>query len=320
MLLDAGIPLPGAWRYLADGRAAEPSGPVRGTALARTVLQAAATAAHEARPIGTAVVEAVNSATASRRGSMPGSLRRVARASSVAASEADAWRTVAAALLLTAQFGAPLGPALRELSLSLRSVAGLLRARTAAMAGPKLTARVITVLPFAGLLLAAALGTDVLGALSSPLGLTGVLAGAALIAVAAAWSRWLLWRSVPTDWMPGAVLDLMALAVAGGASVPAARAAVLATATDLGLPTARDLPALDRIVALAAAAGVPLTGLLRAEAEQRRREERSVAELAGETLAITLLLPLGVCVLPAFLLLAVAPILIAVVSSTVPSL
>jgi tight adherence protein B len=45
-----------------------------------------------------------------------------------------------------------------------------------------------------------------------------------------------------------------------------------------------------------------------------------VGERKAATLAVTLMLPLGLCILPAFMVLGVAPLLIAVISSTVTGL
>jgi tight adherence protein B len=65
---------------------------------------------------------------------------------------------------------------------------------------------------------------------------------------------------------------------------------------------------------------VPAAALLRSEAEEARREARSAGQAAAARLAVTLMLPLGLCILPAFMLLGVAPLLIAIVGSTVSML
>ena len=56
--------------------------------------------------------------------------------------------------------------------------------------------------------------------------------------------------------------------------------------------------------------------LLRSEADERRRAARSLAARRAAELETRLLLPLGLCVLPAFVLIGVAPIALAIVSST----
>ena len=64
------------------------------------------------------------------------------------------------------------------------------------------------------------------------------------------------------------------------------------------------------------AAGVPAAALLHAEAEERRRIARADGQRRAVELGTRLLLPLGVCILPAFIALGVAPIVVSIVSST----
>ena len=73
----------------------------------------------------------------------------------------------------------------------------------------------------------------------------------------------------------------------------------------------------DAVLAFARAAGVPAVVLLRSEADGRRRTARAIAARRAAELETRMLLPLGLCVLPAFVLLGVVPIALAIVSSTV---
>jgi tight adherence protein B len=77
---------------------------------------------------------------------------------------------------------------------------------------------------------------------------------------------------------------------------------------------------LERILGLASRAGAPAVDLLRSEAEQARRDARIDGKRAAASLAVRLMLPLGICVLPSFMLLGVAPVILSIVSSTVSSL
>ncbi|QHC58026.1 hypothetical protein [Rathayibacter sp. VKM Ac-2760] len=76
------------------------------------------------------------------------------------------------------------------------------------------------------------------------------------------------------------------------------------------------LAAAEPVLALSSAAGVPAGRLLRSEAALARVRAASEARERAARLGVTLLLPLGVCVLPAFLLLGVAPMMISVLLST----
>ena len=66
---------------------------------------------------------------------------------------------------------------------------------------------------------------------------------------------------------------------------------------------------------LSRTAGVPAVELLRASAALARHRARVDGRLRAARLSSRLLLPLGVCTLPAFLLLGVAPMLLSVMST-----
>jgi tight adherence protein B len=70
------------------------------------------------------------------------------------------------------------------------------------------------------------------------------------------------------------------------------------------------------VLRIAERAGAPAIELLAAEARQERRTARAMGRRRAELLAVRLLLPLGVCVLPAFVLLGVVPVILAMLSST----
>jgi tight adherence protein B len=82
-------------------------------------------------------------------------------------------------------------------------------------------------------------------------------------------------------------------------------------------PSTDDAAAVEAVLALSRRAGVPAAELLRSEAEEARRAARADAAAKASVLAVRLMLPLGLCVLPAFMLLGVAPLLLAVITSTI---
>jgi tight adherence protein B len=69
------------------------------------------------------------------------------------------------------------------------------------------------------------------------------------------------------------------------------------------------------VLTLARSAGIPAVELLRASAALARHRARVDGRLRAARLSSRLLLPLGVCTLPAFLLLGVAPMMLGVLSS-----
>src|SRR5690606_33836889 len=110
------------------------------------------------------------------------------------------------------------------------------------------------------------------------------------------------------------VEELTAVAMTGGASARRARELVERELQRHGVVA--DGSAAEAALALAEASGAPAAELLRAEAEERRRAAISQARERAEGLAVRLMLPLGVCVLPAFIAVGIVPMMAAVVGST----
>ena len=286
VLLAAGVAPASSWRYLAE----QPDGP-------------AASVVHDVASSRSAVSVAIVSA-----------LGRSSR------DDAAAWRGLAAAWQVATDAGAPLAPTLHDLAASLRSLAQVQRELDSALAAPVATARLVMVLPVVALLFGVALGFDTLGTLFTtvPGGICLVL-GLLLMLMARAWNRRLLARAKPTRLTPGLLLDLTAIAVSGGASVSRSQAAVATAVRETGLDVDDASDRIEEVLGLSRRAGVPAALLLRSEAEEERRVARSEGERRAAVLAVTLMLPLGICVLPAFMLLGVAPLVISVISSTVAS-
>jgi tight adherence protein B len=226
-----------------------------------------------------------------------------------------AWRSAGALVALAAETGAPLATALETASTVARRTAQLHRVVSASMAGPVASARLVLLLPPATALLGWAFGFDVPGVLLSGAGLALLVAGAALLGGAAVWGRRLITAARRTSWTVGLDLELVGVAVRSGLPVGAARrlAEDAAAGAGIELPSPGDLEA---VLDFASRAGLPLVGLLTAEADRLRRAAVADTRLRAEALAVRLLLPLGVLVLPAFLLLGALPVGLAVLSST----
>lgn len=245
------------------------------------------------------------------------------------------WRQLAAAWDIAVESGSPLAHTLETMSRTVRARAELRREVEVAVAGPAATSRVVLTMPPVSLLFGTLLGFDTLSVLfGSPLGWVCLGLGAALLVIAARWNRTILTRArrLPAD--GGIALELGAIALAGGASVPLARARVMRAMRHYlvenredeldridGAARAEDTPlpgveALDTVLDFSQRAGVAASALLRGEASDARRElrARTRREIAG--VPARQMLPLGLCVLPAFLAVGVVPVVIALVSST----
>ncbi|MGV8970280.1 MAG: type II secretion system F family protein [Microbacteriaceae bacterium] len=306
VLLAAGVSPSVAWTYLDSG--------------ANAVVDQVAVAATGGTPVVDAILGVTTTVTPA--GGASGAAARKVRAKALVnrvAREHSAWRALAACWCVASEAGAPLAATLRHMAASLRSLADAQRDMQTALAAPVATAKIVMALPLVGVLFAIVLGFDPLATLfTNPLGVGCLVGGVVLLAAGRSWNRSLIEAAQPTLVSPGLWCELTAIAVSGGAALDRARQCVDAAATACGIPVSQaEADLVARTVQLSQRAGVPAGELLRAEAEEQRRQARADAATRAATLSVRLMIPLGVCVLPAFMLLGVAPLLISVVSSTV---
>ncbi|WP_254359551.1 pilus assembly protein TadB [Microbacterium hominis] len=223
------------------------------------------------------------------------------------------WADVAAAWRIAAAVGAPLADSLRAIAHALTDAQEAADEVRAALAEPAGAARLMGWLPLITIGLGAALGFDTIGVLiGSPAGWVCLLGGLALVAAAQGWTRALVRRARGDNAVPGLDAELLAIALSGGASIDRAT----------GLVTrARDRPIDDgarAVLDLSRAAGAPAVELLRASAGFSRHRVRAEGKVRAARLSTRLLIPLGVCTLPAFVLLGVIPLFLGVVGVLAP--
>ena len=309
VLLTAGVAPGSAWEYLAEAA----------TGRIRPILQDVALCSARGDTVEGILAAATSTTVAVAAPRWVSRQRSRQRSSNGVA--ALAWLGLAAAWVVATQAGASLAPTLRDVAQSLRDLATTQRELGVALAGPKATAKLVLVLPVVGVLFGVALGFDSLGVLFATVpGALCLAVGIALMFAARGWNRRLVRSATPRDPMPGLELDLLAIAVSGGASIDRARLAVSGALERCALAASGSPETIEEILALSRRAGVPAAALLRSEAQQARASARSAAQEAAGRLTVTLMMPLGLCILPAFMLLGVAPLMIAVLSSTVTGL
>jgi tight adherence protein B len=243
------------------------------------------------------------------------------------AARGGAWRAVAAAWAVSAEVGAPLADSLRAIAAALRDAHETADQVRVALAEPAATARLMAWLPLVAVLLGSALGFDTVAVLvGSPAGWTCAVAGVLCMMGARRWSARLVRRASAPRGVPGLRAELVAIALRGGVSVDRAEGMVDAALAEVGV---RDVVEPggsggghpdDDILALSRDAGVPAVELLRASAVLARNRARTEGRVRAARLASHLLIPLGVCTLPAFLLLGVAPMLLSVLGTTAVNL
>lgn len=279
VLIAAGLSPPAAWGHVAE--AAVPADPV---------LDAVARAGAEGIDIATAIERAA------------------------AGADEASWRALGAAWRVATITGAPVAAALRAFAGAMRDRDAARRDIEIALAGPRSTARIVMLLPFVALALGLLMGVDLVATVASPLGAACCVAGVVLIVVARRWMRRLLLAAEPRPSNDGLALDLLAVAALGGGAPEAAATLVMTELERAGLDATHHR--LDPLVRLSRRAGAPLGELARTEAAEVRVNERADARVAAERLAVRLMLPLGACVLPSFVLLGVVPMLLGLLSST----
>jgi len=240
-----------------------------------------------------------------------------ASADALTSAGAPPWRVLGAVWRLAERSGAPLAPVLERFAHAMRALSRLAERRAVLLAGPRSTLRLVIALPPLAMLMGVALGFDPLAALGSPAGAAAAALGALLLALGAWWASALTRRVARADWAAGWEFELVAIALGGGVP-PAAAARWAVESADLSraewvrLGEFGARGAVTRALESARSLGTPLAPTLRAEAERSRARAQAELERAAERLGVRVLLPLGVCVLPAFVLLGVVPVLLAV--------
>lgn len=217
------------------------------------------------------------------------------------------WRAVGAAWALVRSSGSPLGPALEALASAMRDQENARREIHAELAAPQATLRLVGVLPLVALAGSALGGVDSLRFLfSSAPGLGSLGLGLSLLAGAWWWMRLITTRVRDKQVPPSFLLDFFALCVQGGGSPQRALEATQEVMQRCGLTPGNE-DDIHTLIDVSRRAGIPLASLARSRAEYERAFSRILARQAVAEMSVTLVLPLGLMVLPAFVLLAVLP-------------
>lgn len=242
--------------------------------------------------------------------------------------------------------GAPLATSLERAAEHAEERIDALLGRQSALAAPRATGRILSWLPLLGLGLGVLMGGDPVGVLTGSI--LGVLTGLLGLGLAFAGRRWtaaLVHRAEVESTRAGhtggeqtlkaptadtaLVLELLAAQLRAGLA-PLAALGTLAVALNsrplhmvcqrlqMGSSwgnawsgsAAAIFGELRDALAPAYTGGAPSTALLLSLADAHRLSERRAAERAAGKLSVALVVPLGLCSLPAFICLGIVPILI----------
>lgn len=211
--------------------------------------------------------------------------------------------------------GAPIAGATERAAASFELLDRLHQRRQVLLAGPKYTLYLVSLLPILAVLFGELLGFAPVAVLASPIGVPIILIGAIFLTSGIAWSRALVKKVAEADATTGFEFDLVAVALHAGLSL--ARARLLATdAIDQFRVEWAHLRAfapdgkVSQVLEQAAVAGQPHGPALAHASHAAQNAAMSNLEEQAEKLAIRALIPLSVCILPAFAVLGILPIVI----------
>lgn len=233
--------------------------------------------------------------------------------------------------------GAALAPVLDACGAAAQEEAEAELTREAALAGPRLSARVLAWLPAVGLGLAVLVDASVVHVFVSIFGVVLLVLGGMLTVAGRWWMRRLVARARPAADSTVLTLHAVRAAMGAGADVASALAAVslasgpepemaavaaqmrtVALALAQGRPweaawDGAGLAALERALRLPWERGAHAGPLLAAMAEGESLSRRRAAQVAAGELAVRLTLPLALCLLPAFVVMGIVPLIVALV-------
>ena len=249
-------------------------------------------------------------------------------------------------LRMSESAGAPLATSMERAAEHAEERIDALLGRQSALAAPRATGRILSWLPLLGLGLGVLMGSDPVGVLTGSIlgALTGLL-GLGLAFAGRRWTAALVHRAEVESTRAGhtggeqalnaptvdtaLVLELLAAQLRAGLAPLAALGALAEALNNRPLHTvcqrlqmgsgwgsawsgsaAGTFGELRDALAPAYTGGAPSTALLLSLADAHRLSERRAAERAAGKLSVALVVPLGLCSLPAFICLGIVPILI----------
>ena len=215
------------------------------------------------------------------------------------------------------QSGGPIAVSLDRLANVLTHQAKNQQQAQVAFAAPRATAKLVMALPPLALLAAQLLGMNAFRAIfTTPIAFAAVVVGGALLYGGRLWSNSMLLRATPTHNDAGAFLDAVAVALSAGLNVQ--QSVHIATQSfELHFETVDEvsIAELQKVVDLSAQSGAAIAPLLLATADRLREIQNNATANLLAKLSVRLMIPLGVAVLPAFVLMSIVPIAVSLLTN-----
>ena len=187
-----------------------------------------------------------------------------------------------------------------------------------AAAAPRATLRLVVWLPIAGLVLGQVFGLDALTVLGrQPIALVALCLGGGLLLAGQAWSQQLMRMARGQSKFDRFPYLLLSSCLQAGYDLAASQELVQNSFTEVSRSVdfaADDI--LQEITATAKRTGSGVAELITAFARIQMHEQLQLKLRSIETLSVRMMLPLGVAVLPAFVLMTVVPLSLGFISKT----
>ncbi|MEY4275726.1 MAG: hypothetical protein RIS26_189 [Actinomycetota bacterium] len=208
---------------------------------------------------------------------------------------------------ITARSGGPLASALERLGKVLATREETQSELDIAVAGPKASTRLVLLLPFLVYLGAGISGLPVLSVLlETPIAPISMALGAVVYFSGTRWTRRILAKAEPQRFDPGNGYDAIAVALEAG--LPLMQAVDCAEQ-----PMTQELQELQFA---SQGTGIALSEALRNLADSLRQQQFTNDRLRIQKASVSLLWPLGITVLPSFVLIAIVPIAISLMKGS----
>ena len=196
--------------------------------------------------------------------------------------------------------GAPLQPTLAALAAHQENLNAFAREVESAQAVPRATRRLMLWLPLLGALMGQLLGLDTFSSLGTNPGLISFILGLGLLYLGHSITAKMLEKSQAANEVPGVSWFRLGLLLAAGE--PLSRAV---SQSELAKSA-------SELIDLATQTGARLSTLIEAQQRQEIAQFASQKIYQAKALAVSLLVPLGLTALPAFLLFTLVPMLIGI--------
>lgn len=212
-------------------------------------------------------------------------------------------KQVEALLEVTRLAGGPIAKTLDRLASVVNTREQTSRELELAIAGPKASSRLVMSLPLLVFVGSGIAGLPIFIVLAnSPLVWGSLSLGLLMFWLGSRWTNRILARAKPNPKDPGLELDSLAIAIQAG--LPLRTAAELARISDT-----------TELQELATGSGIAISELVIDRADSLRLEQFNADRLKIQKASVAVLWPLGLTVLPAFVLIAIVPVGTALIQS-----